>query len=184
MIYLLLGPSGSGKSTLAEHLKQHGIPEIKSHTTRSIRPGEVPADQGGTYHFVTKEEFRTIEFIEKTQYNGNWYGTSKQEADKWVNTYPKCFAIVDSHGAEQFKAIYGEELVRVIYVHVSPQMAAERMRTRGDDEDAIVDRIRHGFRNGEFDNYEIADHLIRNRNLDESKRQLRLITGCPQIGDW
>lgn len=182
-IYLLLGPSGSGKSTLAEHLKEIGIPEVKSHTTRSIRPGEVPADQGGTYHFVTEEEFKKIEMIEETNYNGNLYGTSKQEADLWVNSSSKCFAIVDAHGVEQFRAIYGD-LCKVIYIYLPLLELIERMKARGDSREDISKRVVHALLTGEMENFDIADYVIVNRDLAESKRQLRFAVGLSQIDDW
>ncbi len=54
-----------------------------SHTTRSQRPGEV---DGKNYFFITREKFEEMikdnEFIEYTQYNNNYYGTSKSELER------------------------------------------------------------------------------------------------------
>lgn len=179
MIFVLMGPSGSGKTTLAKHLKSLGLFELISCTTREPRDGEI---NGVDYYFYTEEEFDQIPMIEKTTYSNRKYGTSINEVEKKINK-GDCFAVVDSHGAEQFRAIYGD-LVRVIYVYVKPKLAAERMRLRGDNEDAIADRIRHGFKKGEFDNFDFADFIIKNRNLEESKKLLRFLVGLPQLGDW
>mgnify|MGYP000855199365 FL=1 len=168
MIYALLGPSGSGKTTLAQYLKELDIPELVSHTTRLMRPGEA---QGKTYYFVKHEDFVQIEMVEQTKYDLNLYGTSKREVERVLSSSTCAFTIVDKHGAEQFKNLYGD-LVKIIYVYVPVKLAAERMRARGDDEDAIADRIRHAFRSGEFDNLEIADYCIVNKELDASLRQL------------
>lgn len=171
MIYLLIGPSGSGKTTLAQYLKELGIPELVSHTTRLMRPGEV---QGKTYYFVKFEDFEQIEMIEQTKYNHHLYGTSKKEVERVLSSSGSAFAIVDRHGIEQYKAIYGD-LVKAIYVWVPAELAIERMIQRGDDEDSIVGRIRHAFRSGEFDNLDIADYCIVNKDLEASVRQLEAI---------
>ena len=167
-IYLLVGPSGSGKTTLAQYLKELGIPELISHTTRLMRPGEV---QGETYYFVKHEDFAQIEMVEQTEYNFNLYGTSRREVERVLASNGCAFAIVDKAGVEQFKALYGER-VKVIYIYVPVKLAVERMRARGDSEDDIADRIRHAFRSGEFDNLEIADYCIINKDLGASLRQL------------
>lgn len=172
-IYLIIGPSGAGKTTLAQYLKVFGVPELISHTTRQPRPGEI---DGHTYYFVTQEQFDSIEMIESTVYNDNSYGTSKAEVERVLSSSGSAFAIVDKTGVEQFKAIYGDS-VKVIYIYVPVKLAAERMRARGDSEDAIADRIRHAFRSGEFDNLGIADYCIVNKDLGVSLRQLKAIVG-------
>jgi guanylate kinase len=54
-----------------------------SHTTRPFRQGEV---DGKNYFFTTRENFEEMlkkdEFIEHTQYNNNYYGTSKGELER------------------------------------------------------------------------------------------------------
>jgi guanylate kinase len=172
MIYLLLGPSGSGKTTLSQCLKETGIPELISHSTRPMRKGE---SEGSPYYFVTREQFEQVEMIEGTEYNGNLYGTSVSEVERVLSSSTCAFTIVDKHGAEQFKSLYGSEQVKIIYVYVPVKLAVERMRARGDSEDDIADRIRHAFRSGEFDNLEIADCCIVNKDLDASLRQLKAI---------
>lgn len=168
MIYLLLGPSGSGKTTLSQCLKETGIPELISHSTRPMRKGE---SEGSPYYFVTREQFEQIPMIESTEYNFNLYGTSIAEVERVLSSSTCAFTIVDKHGAEQFKNLYGD-LVKIIYVYVPVKLAVERMRARGDDEDSIADRIRYAFRSGEFDNLEFADYCIINKDLGASLRQL------------
>ena len=75
-IVLLFGPSGSGKSVLSKKLFDLGYVELISSTTREPRAGEI---NGKDYYFLTAEEFEKTKMIEKTQYNGNWYGTEISE---------------------------------------------------------------------------------------------------------
>lgn len=171
MIYLLLGPSGSGKTTLGAHLKEMGIPELISHSTRQPRPGEYDENP---YYFVTHEQFALIPMIESTEYNGNLYGTSRQTVDFVLNFNNHAFAIVDKHGCEEFKRLYADS-VKVIYVYVSPDDVWDRMILRGDKPRDVHERIVHAEKTGEFNNLEIADYCIVNKDLQASIRQLKAI---------
>ena len=78
---VLTGPSASGKTATCLYLQAHfGIKKVITHTTRQRRKGEV---NNVDYHFVTIDEFRkrkaNDEFIEKTFYNGHYYGTSSKD---------------------------------------------------------------------------------------------------------
>lgn len=171
MIYLLLGPSGSGKSTLGSCLRDMGMPELISHSTRLMREGE---SECNPYHFVTREQFEQIPMIEYTEYAGNLYGTSKAEVERVLSRGSSAFVIVDRHGVEAFKEIYGD-LVKVIYVYIEPMSLWERMKTRGDDDKLIRSRILHAIATGELNNLNIADYCILNKDLDASIRQLKAI---------
>lgn len=170
-IYLLIGPSGSGKTTLGNCLKQLGIPEIVSHTTRPKRKGE---SLGNPYYFVTLSDFLEIDMIEHTEYNGFLYGTSVAEIESKLSDNRNTYAIVNSDGVRAFKDQYGE-IVKVIYVYASAKQLVENMRKRGDDEDSIAERIIHAYKTGEFDNIELADYCIINKGLAKAIAQLKAI---------
>jgi guanylate kinase len=171
MIYLLLGASGTGKTTLGNYLKQWGIPELISTTTRQPRQGE---SEGEPYYFVTEEEFRDTPMIEVTYYNHNWYGTSKAEVERVLSESNTAFSIVDAKGVDQFIKAFGDA-VKVIYIWVEPAEAMRRMGNRGDKEDDIIRRIKQARDDNEFENFAFADYCIVNRNLEESLKQLRAI---------
>lgn len=171
VIFLLLGASGSGKTTLASCLRDLDIPELISHTTRQPRKGEV---EGQTYYFVSRMQFEHTHMVESTEYAGNLYGTSEWEVDRVLSSGGSAFAIVDKHGAQAFKEIYGE-LCKVIYIWVSPLEAAGRMSVRGDSTEEVAKRVQHAIATGEFNNMDIADYCIINKDLDASLRQLSAI---------
>lgn len=170
-IYLLLGASGTGKTTLGNYLKEWGIPELISTTTRQPRQGEW---EGNPYYFVTREQFDLIPMIEKTVYNDNLYGTSKAEVDQVLSSGGPAFAIVDRHGISAFQELYGD-LCKVIYVWLTPITVLERMRARGDKEREAMKRMRHAIETEEFNNFAIADAVIVNKDLPSSLRQLKAI---------
>ena len=57
MIVVLLGKTSSGKDTVCNQLIQKGYKKLVTYTARPMRPGEV---QNETYHFISKEEFKTL----------------------------------------------------------------------------------------------------------------------------
>lgn len=175
-IYLLVGASGSGKTTLGEELKNLGVPEIQSHTTRKPRPGEVPAELGGTYFFVTPNQFFDIEMVEVTEYAQNHYGTSKNEIERVLSQNDKCFAVVDAHGVRAFKEVYGDA-VKTIYIHAPFCTLIQRMKARGDTQENIAARVRHALDSNELSSIDLADYCIINVDWDEAKRQLRCVVG-------
>lgn len=173
-IYLLMGGSGTGKTTLGNYLKELGIPEMVSHTTRPMREGEV---SGETYYFVSREEFDALEKAEWTEYpkkSGRFYCLSKAEVESKLSLNGSVFAITDSNGMEQLKAQYPEEL-QVIYVTITLAEMEKRMRARGDNEKDIQERLMQAEETGELTNYDLADYVIENQVLAESKNQIREI---------
>lgn len=79
---VISGPSGVGKGTLVKMLMDKHpkvLGKKASHTTRSLREGEV---NGQHYYFVTKEQYNVMrdgdEFLELNNFNGNDYGTSRK----------------------------------------------------------------------------------------------------------
>lgn len=173
MIYLLLGPSGSGKDTLAAFLEQWGIPKLISHTTRQPRKGEV---EGKDYYFVSRQQFEAVSMIESTEYSDNLYGTAQSEVDRVLSSGGSAYAIIDKPGVYSFKAIYGDQC-KVIYVWLPLVWLVDRLQKRGDSEGEIRKRVKHAIATGEMENFGIADYIIVNRDLEESKKLLRFYVG-------
>lgn len=133
---VITGASATGKTETAKVLHTlYGINKVVTHTTRKMRVGEV---NDLDYHFVTKEEFLKLKdedfFVETTEYNGNYYGTSKPEiADNKV-------LIVETKGAKTFLALNDPHIV-VFRLLASKDMRFSRMLERGDDLESINKRL-------------------------------------------
>lgn len=135
---VLAGASASGKTEVAKMLaKKYGITKMITTTTRDMRVGEV---NGRDYFFVTKEEFegmlRDDRFIEHTIYNGNFYGSTKDQiADN------RC-VVVDPAGLRAYIALNNDNIV-TFFLDSLEETRRKRMIARGDNEDKIISRLKH-----------------------------------------
>jgi len=176
-IFILVGPSGSGKDTLGAYLKEKGIPELVSHTTRGMRKGEV---NGISYHFISKQEFSGIEKIEYSEYAGNFYCLSKKEVEEKLNKYDKVFAITNIDGMEQVKKQYPNEVVP-IFIDATLKEMKDRMKKRGDSEEEIRKRIDNAIKNKEFLNKGKCKYVIRNKEIKKAKEDLYKILSLEKV---
>lgn len=133
---ILVGASASGKTEVAKQLACHfNMKKVITHTTRPMRDHE---QQDIDYHFVSKEEFSILKsqnfFIETTQYNGNYYGTSKNEIGD-----QKCL-IVDPNGLHAFQQLHDPHLVTFLLI-AQEETRKKRMISRGDSYKNVEKRI-------------------------------------------
>jgi len=84
-LFIISGPSGVGQDSVIEGLKINlPLERVITTTTREMRPGE---SEKNPYYFVSKEEFlkrvENNDFFEYAQeYNGNYYGVTRQELQR------------------------------------------------------------------------------------------------------
>lgn len=133
---ILVGASASGKTEVAKMLgKLFQMKKVITHTTRSMREGE---KDGVDYYFVSKEEFLTLKkmnfFVETTEYNDNFYGTSHKElADNKV-------LIVDPNGLKSFTRLKDPRVVS-FFMFATKDTRRIRMLKRGDRIEDAIKRI-------------------------------------------
>lgn len=133
---ILIGPSASGKTEIAKTLiKNFNYKKFVTTTTRSIRIGEI---NNVDYHFLSIDEFKNKiendQFIEYTQYNGNYYGSTKDEIsdDKII--------ILEPNGFLKFKNLNLKSMVS-FFVECPKDVRKERMIERQDKEEDIKRRL-------------------------------------------
>lgn len=158
-VYAIIGPPASGKSSIVKSLyDQYEIPALVSHTTRAPKAGE---RQGIDYYFTDKTEFTQTAFLEKVNYSGAYYGLSKEEVTNKVSSYPVSVVDVSLAGFEQLKRILGER-VESIYVLVDKDTILNRYILQGADLEDIKKRLDYAELSGEFNNWQMADHVVKN----------------------
>jgi guanylate kinase len=129
-----------------------------------MRQGE---RNGVDYHFVTKGDFLDLKakdfFIETTEYNGNFYGTSKPEvADNKV-------LIVETSGARVYLS-FGDPRIILFRLIASNKTRAMRMAQRGDNPNDIEKRLENDvtrFADSQFKDERIIDIDTENLSIPE-----------------
>lgn len=164
LIFVFTGPNGAGRRTVAQMSGSTlGIKQVLSYTTRAPRPAEL---DGQDYHFVTMEEFKAAEerneFIEVIELAGNRYGIKEQDVADMVQKYGTVYLVLNRHGAETLKELYGERIVR-IFIYADRDTILKREQERGDTQE-LIDRNMSQY-DIELDYKDQCEHVFENLDL-------------------
>ena len=175
-LFVISGSSGVGKGTLLkELLLQH--PDLKlsiSATTRNPRPGEI---DGVNYFFTKKQDFEKAvqngEFLEWTEFNGNYYGTKEAYVRKTLSKGENLILEIETKGALQIK----EKLPDSILIFILPPSLEElehRLRGRNtEDELSIQNRLKEVKR--EIECSKQYNYRVVNDDLSKALKELEEI---------
>ncbi len=165
-LIVIAAPSGAGKTSLVKALSE-SVSDVcisVSHTTRSMRPGEV---EGQDYFFVSASFFAGMTeknaFLEHATVYGNAYGTSRTWVREQLLQGIDVILEIDWQGARQIKKLF-PSTVMIFILPPSIEALKSRLQARGqDDEQTIVrrmqaaqDEMRHF---GEFDYLVVNDQF-------------------------
>jgi guanylate kinase len=131
-------PSGAGKTTIVQHLLDKH-PELGfsiSACTRDKR-GRTEVD-GVDYYFLTPEEFKKRidkdEFVEWEEvYEGNFYGTLKEEVQRIWDSGKAVIFDVDVKGGLKLKKYFGDNALAVFVKVPSLEVLEERLTNRNSE---------------------------------------------------
>jgi guanylate kinase len=162
------GPSGCGKSSIIRRALTHPDLNIElsvSATTRKPRPGE---QHGIDYFFMEREEFkakrRKLEFLEKAEYNGNFYGTPASPVFDSLALNKTVLLEIEVIGALQVRDIAPNTLFIFIKTPTF-KVLEERLMARGtESEQAVFQRLRLARK--ELAEAHWYDHQLINDDLD------------------
>jgi len=172
---ILSGPSGCGKDTVLDLLKlEYHINKCVTATTRAPREGEV---DGVDYNFYSKEEFlKKIEmgvFLEYAQFSDNYYGTPKENVQKYINAGKNVLLKIEVQGAINVKKIMPES-VMIFLVPPSIEKLEERLRLRNTEtEEHIKKRIE--IAKSEIKYIPYYDYIVVNDDLSKAVDDVRSI---------
>jgi guanylate kinase len=171
-IFVLIGPGGAGKGTVAAELiaRDANLWLSRSWTTREARPGERDRN---AYVFVDRPTFeeavaqgRLFEWAELLDY---LMGTPIPDPPPGADVLLE----IDVQGAEQVLAQRPDATV-ILLLPPSPEVQAQRLAARGDDEAHIRRRVELG-RSEVERGAEIAAHTVVNDDLDRALAELAAI---------
>ncbi len=175
-LYIIAGCSGVGKGTLLSRFIEKN-PNVKlaiSATTRHPRPEE---KNGINYFFVTKEEFKKSvennEFLEWTEFNGNFYGTKKSFVEKTLAEGIDLILEIEVRGTKQVKSKM-PDAVSIFIMPPSVDALEARLRGRHTENEAeIQSRLHEAER--EIEAGKDFDYQLVNDNIDIALDNLQKI---------
>ncbi|MBW7056518.1 guanylate kinase [Paracoccus bogoriensis] len=184
LMVILSSPSGAGKSTLARRLMawDDSLRFSVSATTRPPRPGEV---DGVHYHFTDTDTFRRMvadgQMLEHAEVFGNFYGTPRAPVEKAMAEGRDTLFDVDWQGGQQIRAsALGRHVVSIFVLPPSLPELERRLRTRGQDSDAVIaERMRKS--RAEISHWAEYDYVLVNDDLDKTEARLRAILTAERL---
>lgn len=178
LLIILSSPSGAGKSTLAKRLMtwDDSLRFSVSATTRPPRAGEV---DGREYYFRSHDDFAAMiaadEMLEHAEVFGNFYGSPKGPVVAAMEAGRDTLFDIDWQGGQQVRnSSLGKDVISIFILPPSIAELERRLRTRGQDSDAvIIDRMRKS--RDEISHWAEYDYVLINDDLDVTEQQLRNI---------
>ncbi len=171
ILFIVSAPSGAGKTSLLKALLGRHQEQIQqpvqmralsvSHTTRQPRSREV---NGEHYHFVSVDAFQRMEreqaFLESAQVFDNFYGTAEASVRQQLETGGDVILEIDWQGARQVRERFADA-VSIFVVPPSIEALRERLSSRGQDSDGIIER-RMADALSEMSHYDEYDYIVIN----------------------
>lgn len=175
-LFVIAAPSGAGKTSLVRALMQRR-PTLGfsiSYTTRKQRPNERDEHD---YFFVTKERFEQMrdagEFLEHARVFDNYYGTSRSQVERLLESGQDVLLEIDWQGAQQIRRALPE--CRSIFVLPPSREALEqRLRGRGTDSDEVIARrLRDSL--ADLSHWSEFDYIVVNDDFDRATGDLEAV---------
>ena len=172
MLVILSGVSGAGKDTIKKELikREENIITIPSYTDRPMRPGDV---EGGTYHFVSTEEFEKMiknnELYEYNVHHDHYYGTSKKIFNEKVKEGKIIVKDIDVNGTEHLADLLKDDMkVVTIFLRVPKEELERRLKNRIDKPSIKEIKLRLNRFDYEESRINLYDYVLKNDNLEKT----------------
>jgi guanylate kinase len=169
MLIVISAPAGCGKDTIIKGLFDLGCIDnlfySVSATTRRIRPGET---DGTHYYFKNHREFEWLiqqgEFLEYTEYCGNYYGTIRKTVESRLEQGMNIILKIEIEGATTIRRLF-PDCVTVFILPPSFEELRRRLQTRSTEDEATMElRIKKSLE--EFELCKDYDYRVTNDVLE------------------
>jgi guanylate kinase len=181
-LYIVAAPSGAGKSSIVNAClaRDPNICLSISFTSRAPRPGERHAEH---YHFVEAAEFERMvaagDFFEHARVHGDWKGTARQSVEPQLAAGRDVLLEIDWQGALQVREQV-PDAVSVFILPPSRQALEQRMRSRGQDSEAVIQRRLAAARE-EMSHFDEFDYVIVNEHFDTAVDEMCAIFAASRL---
>jgi guanylate kinase len=189
LLVLISAPSGGGKTTLCEQLLA-ARPNMTRAITCTTRPPRAGERDGTAYYFLTADQFlkrlQAGNFLEHATVYGHSYGTLKSEVLGKLRQGKDVLLNVDVQGAAtirekaQNELELRESLVTVFLTPPSLAVLEQRLRKRGTDPEAVIQK-RLSVARQEISQWKHFDYLLLSGSIGEDLRRMLAIVEAEQM---
>lgn len=175
LLVVISAPSGGGKTTLCNQLLA-ARPEMARAITCTTREPRGDEKDGVDYYFLDAASFlkrvQAGNFLEHATVFGNSYGTLKSEVLGKLRAGKDVLLNVDVQGAATIRKCAEDDLelkralVSVFLTPASISVLEERLRRRGEDAPAVIQK-RLGVARQEIAQWKNFDYLLISRSVPE-----------------
>ena len=172
MLVILSGVAGAGKDTIKKELikRMENVESLPSYTSRPMREGDT---EGGTYHFISREEFEKMiehqEFYEYDIHHNQYYGTSRKLLNDKIKSGKIIVKDIDVNGTEHLKELLGNDTkVVTIFLRVPKEELKHRLENRIDKpspQEIILRLNRFDYEESRINLY---DYVLKNNDLEKT----------------
>jgi guanylate kinase len=180
---VLSAPSGAGKTSLTRRLLKLE-PELTlsiSVTTRAPRPGEV---DGVHYHFIVQDRYDAMvaegALLEGAGVFGKSYGSPRAPVEAALAVGRDVVFDIDWQGHRQVRAALPGDVVGLFILPPSRAELERRLRARGQDSDAVIER-RMAEARAEMSHAPEFDHVLVNDDFETALRETRAVLTAARL---
>jgi len=189
LLILISAPSGGGKTTVCQQLlaARPDMTRVVTCTTRPPREGEQDTID---YYFLDAASFlkrvQAGNFLEHATVHGHSYGALKSEVLGKLRHGKDILLNIDVQGAATIRQRAAEDpelrraLVSVFLTPASISILEERLRRRGTDPEAVIQK-RLGVARQEIAQWKNFDYLITSGTISEDLRRMLAILEAEKL---
>lgn len=183
LMLVLSSPSGAGKSTISRALLADDplLTLSVSVTTRPPRAGEV---DGRDYLFIDEPRFRAMvaedALLEHARVFDHHYGTPRKDVESALDRGLDVLFDIDWQGTQQLADKMAHDLVRVFILPPSTADLEQRLRSRAQDPEDVVQR-RMAKAADEMSHWAEYDYIVVNADIDQAIARVRAILTAERL---
>lgn len=183
ILLVLSSPSGAGKTTITRELVARD-PLLDVSISVTTRPRRSSESDGKHYHFITRHRFDAMvargELLEHASVFGHFYGTPRAPVEAALASGRDIVSDIDWQGTQQLKQSIRADLVSVFVLPPSMAALEQRLKTRAQDSDDVV-QARMAKSADEMSHWPEYDYVFINHDIERSVEQVQAILTAERV---